>query len=161
MEVGRQGKSLSRKEALERLELLCSKREVCISQVEEKLYRWNVDPSERPSIVEFLVGNRYVDDKRFAVAFARDKFRFSKWGPHKIKVHLQEKRIDAEYVAEALQEVELEELPSAVVRELQRKSETLKAKNSYELKMKLVAVGLRKGFAYDLVSRAVDQILEK
>jgi regulatory protein len=160
MEVGGGGKSLSKKQALERLEQTCSKREMCVSQVEEKLFQWGVEPQERAGIVESLLGSRYVDDRRFAVAFARDKFRFNTWGPQKIKMHLQAKRIDAEYIAEALHEVDQDELPMAVVKELQRKAESVKAKSTYELKMKLVAVGLRKGFVYGPVSRAVDQILE-
>lgn len=161
MDVERKKKEVSVKEAIERLERSCSSREMCVSQVESKLYQWGIDASERAAIVESLVGNRYLDDRRFAIAFARDKSRFDKWGPQKIKMHLQAKRIDSDYVAEAMLEVEQSEIPASLVRELERKAETVKAKNTYELKNKLVAFGLRKGFGYDLISKEVDRIIKK
>lgn len=161
MEVEGSKKKLSKKEAIERLEMQCSRHEMCTAQVEEKLYRWGVEEADRPAIVEHLITSRYVDNSRFALAFARDKSRFSKWGPQKIRMHLQAKRIASEDIALALEEVVADELPSAVFRELERKAQTTKARSDYELKMKLVAAGVRKGFSYDVVARAVDQIIAK
>jgi len=159
MEVERRVKEITAKDAAERLEMLCSKREICISQAEEKLRKWGLAPEAWDSIVNTLVNNRYIDNRRFAIAFARDKFRFNKWGPQKIRMQLLAKHIDAEYIVEALLEVNPNELPVSIIKELERKATSVKAKSAYELRMKLIAIGVRKGFSYDLVARAVSQIL--
>lgn len=159
MEVERKTKEITAKDATERLEMLCSKREMCISQVEEKLRKWGVASEDRDSVVITLINNRYIDDRRYAIAYAKDKFRFNKWGPQKIRMQLLVKRIDAEYIADALLEVNPVELPVSIIKELERKATSVKAKSAYELRMKLIAVGVRKGFCYEMVARAVSQIL--
>ncbi|WP_047452277.1 regulatory protein RecX [Alistipes sp. ZOR0009] len=154
-------REISAKDAYERLTRLCSSREICEYQALQKMFSWGVAEEDRASVLKHLVEERYIDNERYAVAFARDKFRFDRWGPQKIKSHLALKHISQEHVQLALKEVEIDKLPEAVVRELKRKSETTKHKNEYDLKMKLIAFGVRKGFDFDIVVRAVNQIVMK
>ena len=158
MGVKNKPNSLSAEEAQSRLEHQCSMREMCISQVRQKLYRWGVSPDDSNKIIQYLLANRYVDDNRFAKAFARDKFRFDKWGPSKIRMHLKAKGIDAAIINDAISLVEDDALPDAVIREIKRKYKTIKAKNTYERKMKVTAFGVRKGFDYELVKSCVDAV---
>lgn len=154
-------KEISAKDAYERLTRLCSSREICEYQALQKMFSWGVVEEDRASVLKRLVEERYIDNGRFAVAFARDKFRFDRWGPQKIKSHLAIKHISQEQIEMALKEVEVDMLPDSVVRELERKLVTTKHKNEYDLKMKLVAFGVRKGFDFDLVAKVVSQIMKK
>ena len=160
MGIVRGNETCGQKEALERLEALCAKREVCTSQVEQKLYLWGVDKQLYRSILEILYTKRYVDDRRYAEAFVRDKSRFDKWGWRKIRQHLMAKRIPLDTVNEVVQEVVEADIPNSVLKELARKSETTKHKNDYDLKMKLVAYGVRKGYDFDKVQEAVENVLK-
>jgi len=54
------------------------------------------------TIVERLVQEKFIDEERYAIAFAKDKFRFSGWGRIKIRYALQQKRIGNNDIVNAL-----------------------------------------------------------
>jgi len=62
----------------------CSISEHCISDVEEKLMAWKVPQLQRKKLIDKLVEEDFINEKRYALAFVRDKFRFNKWGKIKI-----------------------------------------------------------------------------
>ena len=86
-------KTLTPPEALHRAAALCSSSEHCIADIREKLSRWGIGEPDARTIVERLVQERFIDEGRYAIAFAKDKFRFSGWGRIKIRYALQQKRI--------------------------------------------------------------------
>ena len=86
-------KTLTPPEALHRAAALCSSSEHCITDIREKLSRWGIGELDARTIVERLVQERFIDEERYAIAFAKDKFRFSGWGRIKIRYALQQKRI--------------------------------------------------------------------
>ena len=86
-------KTLTPPEALHRAAALCSSSEHCIADIREKLSRWGIGEPDARTIVERLVQERFIDEERYAIAFAKDKFRFSGWGRIKIRYALQQKRI--------------------------------------------------------------------
>ena len=86
-------KTLTPPEALHRSAALCSSSEHCIADIREKLSRWGIGEPDARTIVERLVQERFIDEGRYAIAFAKDKFRFSGWGRIKIRYALQQKRI--------------------------------------------------------------------
>ena len=70
-------KTLTPPEALHRAAALCSSSEHCIADIREKLSRWGIGEPDARTIVERLVQERFIDEGRYAIAFAKDKFRFS------------------------------------------------------------------------------------
>lgn len=154
-------KIVSGTDAYDRLSRLCSTHEMCTFQAVQKMYRWGVVKEEQAKILERLTEERYIDDCRYAIAFARDKSRFDKWGPQKIKSYLTVKQIKSEYIRLALEEIVADELPDAVIRELERKSGTIKHSSLYDLRMKLIAFGVRKGYDFNVVAKAVNRMVEE
>lgn len=95
-------KTLTPPEALHRAAALCSSSEHCIADIREKLSRWGIGEPDARTIVERLVQERFIDEERYAIAFAKDKFRFSGWGRIKIRYALQQKRIGNSDIVNAL-----------------------------------------------------------
>lgn len=95
-------KTLTPPEALHRAAALCSSSEHCIADIREKLSRWGIGEPDARTIVERLVQERFIDEGRYAIAFAKDKFRFSGWGRIKIRYALQQKRIGNSGIVNAL-----------------------------------------------------------
>ena len=62
----------------------CSKKEYCSFDILKKLQRWELEEKDIAAVMEFLVKNHFLDDTRFAEAYARDKHRFNRWGKLKI-----------------------------------------------------------------------------
>eukprot|EP00825_Cyclidium_porcatum_P013541 TRINITY_DN17149_c0_g1_i3.p1 TRINITY_DN17149_c0_g1~~TRINITY_DN17149_c0_g1_i3.p1 ORF type:complete len:150 (-),score=12.85 TRINITY_DN17149_c0_g1_i3:18-467(-) len=66
--------------AYDKAAVLCSRSEYCTSEIREKLKLWGLSPEEAVSVIEKLIAEKYVDDERFARAYAKDKFKFNRWG---------------------------------------------------------------------------------
>ena len=80
---------------LSRLQMQCSKREYCSRDIMQKaLKAMEGDAEAAGRILEELRKDRFVDDLRYAAAFAREKSRLTGWGPVKISFALAAKGID-------------------------------------------------------------------
>lgn len=139
------------KTALSRAMAICSKSEHCISDISSKLLSWGVNESDNARIINTLILENFINERRYAEAFTRDKFRYNKWGRIKIGAGLKMKKIPGEIIKGALASIDegtyrktIEDLISA-----HRKS--VKARNQFELKGKLLRYGLSKGFESDLL----------
>ena len=147
--------------ALTRLMLLCSRSEKCTDDIRRLLERWEVAEECRDEIIGALTAQKYLDDRRYARAFARDKLTYNRWGRQKIYHALRMKGIPSADIVRALEEMpdnlEAEQLETV----LRRKRASVKAENEYRLKEKLVRHALSKGFELDDILRAVDGILSE
>lgn len=140
---------------------LCSRSEQCESELVRKLFNWGISKSEQGEIMDHLKENKFVDDARFARSFARDKARFSAWGPIKIKAELFKRKIPESYIKEAIAGVE----PS-VWKEGILKCARVKAKNldfsgeeAYGNRQKLFRYLISRGFPSSLSTKAISFIL--
>ena len=57
---------------------ICSQKEYCTQEIREKLQKWELSENEITHILASLRQHRFIDDRRFATFYARDKFRFNK-----------------------------------------------------------------------------------
>ena len=48
------------------------------------------------------ISDKYIDDKRYAAAFANDKIKFSHWGKIKVAYALRQKNIPQQFIDYAL-----------------------------------------------------------
>ena len=62
--------------------------------MEDKMRKWGMAPDAQARVMEYLTKNKFVDDERYARAFALDKIRYNKWGRRKVEQALWAKRID-------------------------------------------------------------------
>ena len=70
---------------LNNLRRQCSRREYCVKDVLQKAERaLDGDRNEAMKIVKVLVDEKYVSDRRYAEAYARDKSSIAGWGYAKI-----------------------------------------------------------------------------
>lgn len=144
----------------DRLRGLCSRREYCRSDVMKKaVAALDGDQSEATRIVDILVEERYVDDLRYASAFARDKSSISGWGRVKISHMLSAKGISRDIIKEALEEIDEEKASLRLDKLLQSKARSLK--DDPQAKLKLLRFALGRGYGYDEVKNIVDELITK
>lgn len=144
----------------DRMRGLCSRREYCRQDIMKKvLAALGGDADEAGRIIDRLVEEKYIDDLRYASAFARDKSSIAGWGATKIRYMLAAKGIDRETIAAALQEVDegkasdrLEKLLSAKVRSL---------KDDPQCRMKLLRFALGRGYQYDEAAEVIGRLLNE
>ncbi len=152
-------KPLSREQALSKAAALCSSAEYCVADVLKKLTRWQVSEGDAAAIIAFLLKEKYIDEARFAKAFVHDKAVFSKWGPSKISMALRLKQIPTAVINTALEQLPANCFSSSVSGILQTKLRSLKYKDVYEAKAKLLRFGLSRGFAYDDLLPVVESLI--
>ena len=145
--------------SLSRLQKLCSKAEYCASDIYRKALKdMEGDTEAAAKIVASLVEDRYVDDARYAAAFAREKATLQGWGPVKIRFQLRGKGIAEDAIQAALEEVEPEKAEEKLLRLLQSKARTLEG--DPQAKLKLLKFALSRGYNYDSVEKAMDSLMK-
>lgn len=144
-------KPLSPDQVLDKMAKYCAYQERCVKDVTEKLKTFELNAKETEDILNYLIDNRFVDNKRFAKAFVRGKINQSGWGLNKIRFHLMQKGIDKEHIDEALQAFDEEAYRQRLIEVLMTKAKTVKAANDFEKNRKLAAYAIQKGFEAPLV----------
>src|ERR1700741_430415 len=84
MDRSQPNKITDEKVALGKAENYCAYQERSQQEVREKLYEWGVYPSVIERIVSKLIENNFLNEERFAIAYATGKLRQKGWGRNKI-----------------------------------------------------------------------------
>ncbi|HER10178.1 MAG TPA: RecX family transcriptional regulator [Bacteroides sp.] len=141
------------KEALERAAALCSGQERNTREMLRKLSEWGVGEEDSEKIIQRLKAERFLDDRRYASSYVKDKFRFNRWGRMKIRFALRQKGIPEDMIEEALDQIDQEEYFQVCRDLLGQKSATLKEKDPYARKARLLRFASQRGFESDLIYR--------
>lgn len=148
-------KEYSLEELMHKAASYCSISEHCISEVEDKLVAWCLSCTDRQSIIDRLVAEDFINEKRFCLFFVKDKFRFNKWGKIKISYALKQKRISSDLINHALASIddgEYEEMLGAI---LKTKLIGLKYEFEFEKQGKLFRFAQGRGFESAVIDRVI------
>lgn len=154
-------KALDHAAALSRAQSYCALAERCAHQVKQKLRLWGAAECDYEDIIERLRSRDFINHRRYAHAFARDKHRLSGWGAQRIARELRARHIEAEHIQSALAELAEEHDIQAKLRTtLEGKLKTfppnLDRRKAYE---RLMRYGLYRGYDYDAVSSLAEGLL--
>ena len=148
-------KEYSVEELLHKAASYCSISEHCISEVDEKLNAWGVSEQDKNQIIDKLISEDFINEKRFCQYFIKDKFRFNKWGKIKISYALKGKGLNNELITASLNiidEGEYEELLASI---LKTKLATIKYEFEYEKQGKLYRFAQSRGFENSVIEKAL------
>lgn len=148
-------------EALQSLMRLCSRAERSSGDALRLMRRWGVAEADSRKVLAQLQKERFVDDRRFAELYAREKFNLNGWGAYKIEVSLRQKGISQEIIAEVVRPLFGEsDMEGRLTDLLIRKVRTTKGATPYEIKTKLIRFGLSRGFDMELVLRCASNVVK-
>lgn len=139
-------KECTAEEARFKAEAYCSLVEHCSDDVLRKLEQWGVPSESHEQIIEYLKKERFIDERRYAIAFVRDKYRFNQWGRIKIAQALRMKHIPSACIDEAMEEIDEQEYLNILTSLLKKKVRSIKASNDYERNGKLVRFAAGHGY---------------
>lgn len=134
---------------------ICAHSEQCSFDIRKKLLNKGLPLSQINEIIEFLVAERFLDDSRFARAFASDKVRFSGWGRNKIRYALAMKHIPQSVISEALDAIDRQDYLDAAKRVARQK---IKELNIFEPadRQKFYRHLMQRGFESELVGKLLN-----
>lgn len=125
-------------------------------QVRDYLNRNEISEEIIDDTIFYLNKEKFLDDFEYANCFAKDKLNLNRYGKNKIKLALQQKGINSNIIDNVLldlpEDKEYENLLKAANKKLMSLEDDPKY---YE---KLVRHLLYKGYEYDLIKRALNEI---
>ena len=154
-------KNLTPAQALQKLKHYCAYQERCHSEVHEKLYSLGVRKAEHDAIIATLIEENYLNEERFACAFAGGRFRMKYWGRQRIAYELQQKKVSAYCIKKALKEIDEEEYAQKLEKLACEKYAALKSEQYLVRKKKTQDYLIQKGYEIDRIKAVLAQITEK
>lgn len=145
---------------LNRYRKLCSVREYASSDIFSKAIKaLDGDIKAAEEIVQTLIEEKFIDDFRYASAYARDKSSIAGWGSTKIRYMLGMKGINKSIIDSALGEIDKEKASLRLKKLLEIKFKSLK--NDPDCKQKLIRYGLSRGYSYEDIQPIISQLESK
>lgn len=151
-------KIVTLEKAFERAAYICGKAEHCSSEILDKLRGWGVTSDAAAKIIDKLIDLRFIDDRRFALAYASDKMRFSYWGKRKIAFMLAGKRIPANIIAEALGELDDDEYLEMINKSILQKSAGLGLPLTLKDKNTLYRFAISRGYEGQIAAKVIKEL---
>ena len=128
----------------------CAYQERCQQEVRSRLYELGGYTKDIELIIAELIEHNFLNEERFAIAYAGGKFRIKKWGKIKIINELKFRQISAYCIKKALQQIDEDDYRTTLMDVLTKKNSNL-AKASPTQKMQLAKFAMSKGFEPDLI----------
>ena len=142
---------------LGRMMRLCAGRECCRSEIRCKLATLPAEQAQE--VLDTLCREGYLDDARYARAFARDKSALQGWGSLKIQLALQRKQIDAADIAAALEAIDLPAADAKMEQVLRAKWKSLaREEDPARKEAKFFRYALGRGYGYQEIKRIYDYL---
>jgi regulatory protein len=154
-------KHLTKEQALQKLKHYCGYQERCHSEVKEKLYNLGVWKKEQDEIIAALIEEGFLNEERFAIAFAGGRFRVKHWGRVKIKYELKQKQVSDYSIKKALKQIDEDDYLAVLKKLAEEKYASLKEEQSLIRKKKTFDYLVQKGFEPEHITAVVNLIYEK
>jgi len=139
------------KSELEKARKYCAYQERSQQEVRDKLYDWGLHRNEVEQCIAELVSENYLNEQRFAIAYAGGKFRIKEWGRIKIKLALKQKKVSDYCIRKALEEISNKDYRKTLGKLLLKKNKEVKESNPLKKKYKVAQYAISRGFEPEMV----------
>ena len=158
----RERKTKTAQQALQSLMRLAARSEKSTGDALRLMRTWGVPEAEQRGVLDKLIADRYIDNRRYAEAYAREKSRLAGWGERKIAMQLRMKGVERETISAVLAEVlQGDSMAERLQEKLEKKLRTVKAANDYELRGKLLRYALGLGYDYDMAAEVIEELTKR
>ena len=144
-------------QALAKAQDWCAYQERCQQEVRDKLYSYGLHYDDVENLISKLISDNYVNEERFAKAYAGGKFRIKKWGRHKIRAGLRARKISEYCMKKAFAEIDEDEYIKTLRKLLESKSRLIKESNAVKKKFKLLNYATSKGYEQSLIMEMLNE----
>lgn len=146
-------------QALAKIQDWCAYQERCQQEVRDKLYDYGLHSTDVENIISQLISDNFINEERFAKAYAGGKFRIKKWGRIKIKMGLKAKRVSDYCIKKGLAEIDHDEYLKTLKKMLESKATLIKEKNAIKKKYKLIQFAASKGYEQEYIMEVLNEDL--
>lgn len=145
--------TLTKEQALQKLKHYCAYQERCHSEVKDKLYTLGVWKNQHDEIIAALIEEGYLNEERFAIAYAGGKYRIKQWGRVRIKYALKQKQVSDYCIRKALKQIDEDDYLSTLKKLWEEKYASLKGDQYLVRKKKTIDYLVAKGYETSLIQQ--------
>lgn len=136
----------------------CAYQERCHNEVRHKLAEWGLYGEHAETVLVKLIEQNFLNEERFARAFAGGKFRVKQWGRHKIRRELKVRGISEYCIQEGLKEIEEADYNKTLKGLLKDKLKSLKSENFLLSRQKCYHYAATKGYESEAIWKAFEDL---
>ena len=154
-------KPLTPEQAKEKIQRYCAYQERSHQEVRNKLYEYGLYRNDVEESLSQLITDGYLNEERFAKAFAGGKFRMKKWGRIRIIHALEAKGVSANCIRIGLKEIDEPTYLSTLRQLIEEKLPHVDDENVFARRDKLSKYVIQKGYEPDLVWKEINGLIPK
>lgn len=132
-----------------------SRNELSLKAIKKGFDQKHVEP-----ILDELTQKKYINNSAFARKFALDKFRFNKWGIHRIKAELKSKGLIDKEIDLACSNLDKKEIITTIEQLVNKNKRKFKRTDTFKRKKKIFDFLIRKGYDSNVILRLMPKLLE-
>ncbi len=145
--------------ALAKARSFCAYQERCKSEIILKLHPFGLSGEQTDLIIKDLEEEDFLNEERFALAYARGKFSQLQWGRIKIKAELLNKGLSDALIHKAMEMISDEEYLGCIATLVEGKRNSLSSiEDLHVLKHKIYSFLVSKGFEEHLIYNEINKI---
>ena len=151
--------SITPSQALGKIQKYCAYQERCHQEVKYKLQSYGLSSDEVDEIISRLITDNFVNEERFAKAFAGGKFRMKKWGRNKIEYELESLGLTKNCIARGLKEIDASDYNKTLRILLKKRASEVSDENPFARRNKIARFAISKGYEPELVWEIVKEMM--
>jgi regulatory protein len=147
-------------QAFDRISSYCAYQERSHKEVRNKLYEYGLHRGDVEELLAKLITEGFLNEERFAKAFAGGKFRMKKWGRNKIVHELESHGVTSKCIQKGLAELSDSDYKKTLRGLLVKKLDLTKEPNLFKKRDKAARFAIGKGYESELVWAVLKEITE-
>ena len=138
-------------EILNVLARYCSQTERCLFDIRKKLQAENLPKEAEKRIIDKLLQEKFIDEKRYSRSFVHDKFQLNHWGRIKIAYELKQRGIPPDVYYDAIETIDEAGYREILTNLLTNKKRSIKGRSQQDVYQKLCRFATSRGFEMPLI----------
>ena len=155
-----ESKRISISEALTKIYHYCAYQERSHREVKNKLFEYGLRSSEVDELLAQLITEGFLNEERYAKAFAGGKFRMMKWGRLKIQRELEMEGLTPKCIARGLAEIDSRDYSRTLSALIKKKSAQTSESDPFKKKNKIARFVIGKGYEPELVWGSINELFD-
>lgn len=139
---------------------ILSRRDHSRKELRDKAFKKGIMGDFIDEILDEFEEKEYIDDRKFALKYAADKFEFNDWGPYKIRTQLFKKGINKAVVEQCIESAFGEEaIKESIISLIQKKAQRYQREPEEKRRKKVFDFLMRKGYDSETILKYMDELL--
>lgn len=144
--------------AILKLRQFCAYQERSHQETRYKCLELGLRGEEVEEAIAELVAENFLNEERFARAYAGGKFRIKQWGRKKIQMELKQKQVSAYCIKKGMEEIDPDDYAAVLLKLADKKYQSLHNETAMKRRYKTMQYLLQRGFESELIQDALEQI---